>query len=423
MTAEKKKKNKVWVACHECDLIHARAVLPDRRKAVCIRCGSVLYRQIEGSLDKSLALNMAALILLVLSNSFVFLSLEFNGRMVENHFISGALMLYSQGMGLIGLLVMLTSVVFPLITTCGMIYMLLPLKFNRRPPRMTTVYRAIRALTPWSLTSVFMLGILVSFVKLTELANVIPGISLASFVGLMLAMAAAQASFDPEILWPDTGPWPLPDHLVRDLRTSGVTAKQLGLVSCHTCTHVMPQQGNGTCPRCGSLVHDRKSNSIAHTWALLISAALLFIPANVYPAMTVIQLGEGTIESTILGGVVHLIEDGAFGLAMIIFFASIVVPVLKLLVLSMLLCSVHFGTAWRTKDRTVMFRVTEMVGAWSMVDVYVVAVLAGLVDMGALATIHPGVGMVFFAAVVTLTMFAAHRFDPRMIWDHAERKQ
>lgn len=423
MTSDEKMKNKVWVACHECDLIHARAVLPARSKAICTRCGSVLYRQIEESLDKSLALNIAALILLLLSNSFVFLSLEFNGRMVENHFISGAVMLYRQGMGPIGLLVMLTSMVFPLITTCGMIYILLPLKFNRRPPRMTTVYHSVRALIPWSLTSVFMLGVLVSFVKLIDLANVIPGISLVSFVGLMLTMAAAQSSFDPDILWPDAGQWPLPDHFVKQQRSSGFTAKQLGLISCHTCTLVMPRQGHLACPRCGSRVHDRKSNSIAHTWALLISAALLFIPANVYPAMTVIQLGEGIIESTILGGVVHLIEGGATGLAMIIFFASIVVPVLKLLVLSMLLVSVQSGTAWRTKDRTLMFRVTEMVGAWSMVDVYVVAVLVGLVDMGALATIHPGVGMVFFAAVVTLTLFAAHRFDPRMIWDKAERKQ
>jgi len=159
---------------------------------------------------------------------------------------------------------------------------------------------------------------------------------------------------------------------------------------------------------------------MTRTWALILSAVLLYIPANVYPVMTVIRFGQGD-PSTILAGIVHLIEGGMYGLAMLIFFASIVVPVLKLIVLSFLLITVNKRSSWRSRDRTIIFRVTEGVGAWSMVDIYVVAILVGLVNFGSLAMIRPGIGATFFAAVVVVTMFAAHSFDPRLIWDNSER--
>jgi len=123
----------------------------------------------------------------------------------------------------------------------------------------------------------------------------------------------------------------------------------------------------------------------------------------------------------IAGQLVHLIEGGMWVLAMIILFASIVVPVLKLVVLSFLLISVKKKSSWRPRDRTLLFRVTEGVGAWSMVDIYVVALLIGLVNFGALSTIRPGIGATFFGAVVVITMFAAHSFDPRLIWDNSGR--
>ena len=116
-----------------------------------------------------------------------------------------------------------------------------------------------------------------------------------------------------------------------------------------------------------------------------------------------------------------MIESGMWVLALIIFFASIIVPVLKLIILSFLLISIQRKSAWRSRDRTLLFRVTEVVGAWSMVDIYVVSILAGLVNLGALSTITPGIGIIFFGAVVVITMFAAHSFDPRLIWDNAER--
>jgi paraquat-inducible protein A len=175
------------------------------------------------------------------------------------------------------------------------------------------------------------------------------------------------------------------------------------------------------CPRCGAVLHLRKPNSIARTWALLLTAAILYIPANVLPIMKVVSFGRAQAD-TIMSGVIYFIESGSWYLALLIFFASIVVPVLKLIVLSYLLISVQRKSHWRPADRTRLYRVAEAVGRWSMVDVYVVTLMVALVELGALATIEAGPGAVFFAAVVVITMFAAMSFDPRLIWDAMESR-
>jgi paraquat-inducible protein A len=365
-----------------------------------------------------LALNLAALMLFSMANGFPFLSLKASGRLEANVFISGAMALYRVGMGELGLLVFLTSFLFPLLILAGMLYVLVPVKFGYRPWKMAEVYRMVRSLIPWSLIAVFMLGVLISITKLIDLATVIPGISLFSFAGLMILSSAAHANMDPFVIWPPGRHDPARNAI-------GDTAAERGLISCHTCMLLVPgrrlkEEGHDKCPRCGSPLHGRKPNSMTRTWALIATAALLYIPANVYPVMTVIRFGRGD-PSTILSGVVHLIEAGMYGLAMIIFFASVVVPVLKLIVLSFLLITVKKKATWRTRDRSLLFRVTEGVGAWSMVDIYVVAILVGLVNFGALSTIRPNIGATFFGAVVVITMFAAHCFDPRLIWDHSER--
>lgn len=169
-------------------------------------------------------------------------------------------------------------------------------------------------------------------------------------------------------------------------------------------------------------MHHRKPNSIARTWALLIAAAILYIPANVFPVMTVTYVGKSQSD-TILSGVTHLIESGMWPLAAILFFASVTVPVLKLVVLSYLLLSVHYKSLWRPQDRTRLYRLTEIVGRWSMVDIFVVAILVALVRIGNFATIEPGIGAMAFGAVVVLTMFAAMTFDPRIIWDRVESRR
>lgn len=203
-----------------------------------------------------------------------------------------------------------------------------------------------------------------------------------------------------------------------------ITAKDAGLLACRTCDLVMAiPDGNGEhhCPRCGSEVSSRLPNSMKRTWALLIAALILYVPANTFPIMSVVWLGQGE-PSTIMQGAVQLIDEGMWPLALIVFVASIFVPVLKLVVLSWLLLSIRRKSHWRMVDRTRMYRLTEFVGRWSMVDIFVIAVLSALVQFGNLAMIKPGIGSLSFAAVVILTMFAAHTFDPRLIWDNANNE-
>jgi len=196
-------------------------------------------------------------------------------------------------------------------------------------------------------------------------------------------------------------------------------AKELGLAGCHTCGLLLrlPETGHAHCPRCASPLHLRTPNSISTTWALLIAAIAMYLPANIFPVMAVTSLGN-TQADTIMSGVIYFLKHGDWPLALIIFVASVLVPLLKMLALTYLLVSVQRRSPFRKHQRTKLYRITELVGRWSMVDVFVVALLVALVQVGQLATIEPGVGAIAFASVVILTMVAALRFDPRLIWDH-----
>lgn len=202
--------------------------------------------------------------------------------------------------------------------------------------------------------------------------------------------------------------------------SAGATALSIGCASCHACGLLarLPH-GHGhhaRCPRCGEPLHARKPNSLERTWAFLIAAAVCYVPANLFPVMTVTTLGKPQSD-TILSGVIYLLHHGMWPLAVVVFVASVFVPLLKLAMLLFLLVSVHRGSPWRPVERTRMYRITELVGRWSMVDIYVVTILVALVKLGNLATIEARAGAVFFGAVVVLTMLAAESFDPRIVWD------
>jgi paraquat-inducible protein A len=175
------------------------------------------------------------------------------------------------------------------------------------------------------------------------------------------------------------------------------------------------------CPRCGSVLHMRKPDSIQRTLALLVTACILYIPANLYPIMITDQLGTSE-PSTILGGVILLMHHGAVLVALVIFLFSVMVPIGKLIALFYLVWTVRRHSPITPRQRTVLYQITEFVGKWSMVDVFVVAILVALVHLGGLLSIRPGFAAVCFAGVVIVTMIAAESFDPRLIWDELEEK-
>jgi paraquat-inducible protein A len=202
------------------------------------------------------------------------------------------------------------------------------------------------------------------------------------------------------------------------------TARNASQISCHSC-HLLcrinfSKVGESlVCPRCGSTLHQRKPNSLKRTWALVLAAVIFYIPANLLPVTVVISFGKAQAD-TIMSGVIYFVATGMWPIALVIFVASILVPILKLSILIFLLISVQRKSTWRPKDRTRLYRITEAVGRWSMVDIYVVTILVALVNLGNLATIKAGPGAGFFAAVVVITILAAMSFDPRLIWDAKE---
>lgn len=204
------------------------------------------------------------------------------------------------------------------------------------------------------------------------------------------------------------------------------TAAASGMISCLSCRLLVrrpadPERLILRCPRCRARIHSRKPNSLSRTWALVIAAMIFYLPANLLPVTVTTYLGRSQSD-TIMSGVIYFMQTGSWGIAVIIFVASIVVPVLKLIVLSGLLISVQRGTAWRPRERTRLYRLIEVIGRWSMLDVFVVTVLVALVRLGYLSTVEAGSGVIYFAAVVVLTMVAAMTFDPRLIWDALEKK-
>jgi paraquat-inducible protein A len=189
------------IACHECDLLHRIRPLPVDTQARCTRCGAVLYRRRRNSLNRTLALNIAGLILFALANSFPFLALKFEGQYQQIVLLTGIRELSRQGLPEIAVLVLLTTIISPLVQLTGLLYVLLPLKLDRLPPAVWRVFRWVRSLQPWSMLEVFMLGILVALVKLAKMADIVPGISLFCFLGLIYVLAAISAVLDPNSVW------------------------------------------------------------------------------------------------------------------------------------------------------------------------------------------------------------------------------
>ena len=207
--------------------------------------------------------------------------------------------------------------------------------------------------------------------------------------------------------------------------SAAVSAADAGLVSCLTCrllSRPADPADPGYCPRCGAGLVWRKRHSIQYTWAFLVAAAICYIPANALPVLATTTLGE-TESDTIVGGVIFLYTSGSWPLALIVLVASVMIPLGKIAALGYLLVTVQRGSASNSHDRTRIYELVEFIGRWSMLDVFVDAFVVALVQLEPLMSVEPGPGVVFFMAVVVLTMLAAQTFDPRLIWDAASKSQ
>jgi paraquat-inducible protein A len=196
-----------------------------------------------------------------------------------------------------------------------------------------------------------------------------------------------------------------------------IACRACGLVCEDTLDKALDETGQARCPRCGAALHRRHADSIAHAWAFLIAALILYIPANVLPVMYTGMFGNGG-DSTILSGVIQFWQDGSYGIALVIFIASIAVPCTKFLVLGLLLTTSRWRSRWAMRERARLYRLIELVGYWSMLDVVVVAIVSALIKFQVLSNIEPRIGILFFGMTVILTMLSTMSFDPRLIWDN-----
>lgn len=400
-------------ACHECDWLVALPPLRAGQKADCPRCGHTLAQRHYKPAQRSLALAVAALVALVVASGFEFVSFEYSG-------IGNRIELAQTVIGLVrfdqlplAIVVALTIMVLPALYLLAVIWLQIGLLRRSPLPASRDIARSLSHLHPWMMTDVFVIGALVSLIKIAGLADVVIGISFWSFCVFAVLLLATLQTIDSDWMWFSLVGEPLaPEH-----SRTGATAAEQGLAGCPTCGLVnrldIPKP---RCRRCAERLHSRLPHSLQRTWALLIAAALLYLPANLYPIMITTKLGDSS-PSTIIGGVVQLWQLGSYPVATVIFVASILVPMGKLIALGWLCVAAKRSAGYHPTTRTRLYRLTEFIGRWSMVDIFVVAILVALIRAGALMSVSPGPAALPFAGVVVLTMLAAFTFDPRLLWE------
>jgi paraquat-inducible protein A len=399
--------------CPGCGLFQTVPALTPGETAQCVRCPTILRRTTRHRVDHVIALTLTAFILLVVMCSTTLMSVETSGIRRTADLFSGPEELVRQNMGELAVVIIFVTVVAPLIRLVSTLYVLVRLHATSPPSHLRRVFAWAERLRPWSMLEVFVFGVFVAYVKLGDLVTIGLAAGVYALLALTFVLIWMDSALDREAMW---------ERLFRGnlrLGSPGLT----DAIGCETCGLVsVPRPDEPRCPRCDSTLHERKPNSVARTWALVIAAAILYIPANYYPVLSVVQLGAGQ-PSTILGGVEELVTARQYPLAALVFFASIAVPMLKLFGLSIMLITIQIGRTGWLRDRTRLYHIVRFIGRWSMIDIFMESLLGALVAFGSVITIEPGAGALAFCAVVILTMFAAETFDPRLMWDAAERRQ
>ncbi len=400
--------------CEECDTLTAVRRVPFGVTAQCGVCGNVLFRERRDSIRRATALTLAAFILLLIAHAFPFMTFTMEGNSTSGTILGSVYALWHDGYWELALVVLAMASLVPFARLALGLWVLVPLAMGRLAPGTFELFGLYSRFQTWAMIEVYLIGVLVAYTKLVDLATIDLGPAMWAFGGLIVCTAAADNVLDPRAVW-----W----RLAPQNKLGALVATGQPLVGCHVCAQVVPLPADAHdvhCPRCHAALHHRKPDPLARSWALLIAAALLYIPANILPVMTVTSFGKGQPD-TILSGVIELIHADMWPIAALVFFASITVPVLKIVGLVLLLVAAQRGWAARARDQTRLYRVIEQVGRWSMIDIFMISILAVLVNLGEIAQIEPGPGAIAFASVVILTMLAAHSFEPRLIWDHRRK--
>ncbi|MEP1384610.1 MAG: paraquat-inducible protein A [Paraglaciecola sp.] len=362
------------IRCHECHFQVNVPKLANKQAALCPRCKLQLTAYHQNGSQKIIALALTALVFLVASLPFEFLSFSASGQSQSINLLNSFDVLIENNYEILALLEAIFMLILPSSILLTLLYVLIPLELGFRLPKTDAAVDVIFLLIPWAMAEIFLIGVLVSLTKIMSLADIAIGLSFYAYVFFTIFMTITLYYVDKH-------------QLKKSLNTNYVE------------------------------IHSQinKSLSVQKTWALLVTSVLLYIPANVLPIMHTNTLGNDE-PSTILGGVILLWKMGSYPIAIIIFIASVFVPLAKLFILCWLNYSVQVESDQKKTERIYWYRVTEFVGRWSMVDVFVVAILVSLIQLDNLMSIVPGYAALAFCGVVICTMLAAITFDSRLIW-------
>ncbi len=408
-----------WRECRDCGLFQCLPEVPDGEAAVCARCDALLRRAAAHSVLFARLNAVGAAVLFVLALTLPLVELHVLGRSTRSTVFSGPSVLRTHGLQHLALVVLVTVVLMPAAKLFVELTVLFGMAVAHPPRWLPWLFGWLEHISPWAMVEVFLLGGVVAYTRLKALAAVDVGLAAIALGGTMLAMVAVDATIDREAIWEALGagsphPW-------QNRPPAPVSPKPgARLMGCHECRRVSRAEEGDRCPRCSHRLRVRKGSPGA-VWALLVAAALLYVPANVLPVMTIQRLGEGG-PTTIANGVVELARAHLWPLALLVLLASIVIPIFKLLSLFVMLAMTHWRSASWLAGRTRLFRFVKIVGRWSMIDIFMLSVLVGVVRFGRIASVLPGLGAAAFCAVVLLTMAATELLDPRWMWDVAGRE-
>ena len=402
------------VACQHCAALHERTAIEPGEMAACVRCGYVLYRRSFISLNGWLALTTGALIFFAIAHLFPVAVLNIQGVTVKASFPGALFLSWEQGHRALAVMTGLLGFWIPLTELLFLLWALLAVRSGRPPRDFAYGMRLMHLVAPWSMTPVVLLGILIAMVQFSGLATLHIGPALGAF-GALTVLMTVLSRMSAQRIWhyaEDAGVVPVARV---DALADQVTA------TCLSCGYIQPaakQHGSDECQRCHARIHFRKPDPNNRVWALIIAATITYLPANILPVMQV-RGPTGAGDHTILGGVLRLWEMDSWGLAIIVFAASVVVPMTKLLALAALLLGRHWKGWVVQRQRTRLYELIEFIGQWSMLDVFVVILLGAMANFPGISQIIPGPGAVSFGLVVILTMLATLSYDPRRGWDRA----
>ena len=415
-----------YAACPGCDLLVELRPIDLSHKVICNRCGTAITRSTRNSIERVVAISSAGLLLFVPAMFLPLMTLTTVGMKVSGNVFETTRHFFVEGYILVAVIALLSAVIFPLIKLLCAFLVAFQVKRSPQTPWLKPVFKFLSHIDEWGMVEVYLIGILISLIKIYGMASISFGMGFICFIFLVFLSIANTSAIDKTLFWnriarQDNSRL---TRIVEDtigtvhLGSRVTTAKECGLTRCHDCG-LLESRTTDICPRCDSSLHHRKTNSIQRTWALLLAAMIFVVPANVLPIMEVKFLGVPD-RSTIMDGIIYFFKTGSYGIGLIIFLASILVPLFKIVGLSIILFSIHFNKCGSLKQKTRMFRFIEFIGRWSMLDIFVIAVMTVLVDFGFLTSIHTAPGATFFCIVVVSTMLAAIVFDPRLLWDKCE---